>query len=81
MIIEMDHWPKDKRSMTIKWRFRELQARQNISNLQISKTLRISTTTVSSWRQSDDLPRLSGERLDQICRILKCSIHDLIYED
>ncbi len=54
----------------IRWKLKEVMARYDITGVALAKELNIRTATVSDWRTSKTLPRLGGERLDELCKAL-----------
>ncbi len=54
----------------IRWKLKEVMARYDITNVALAEELGVRKSSVSNWRTSKTLPRLGGERLDEICRAL-----------
>jgi putative transcriptional regulator len=58
------------------WRLSEIMARYGIKGIHLAKKLEISTNTVSKLRTAQEMPYLSGQKLNQLCDAL----NDLIWE-
>jgi putative transcriptional regulator len=58
------------------WRLSEIMARHGIKGIQLAKKLGISDNTVSKLRTAQEMPYLSGQKLNQLCDAL----NDLIWE-
>ena len=54
----------------IRWRLKEVMARYDITNIDLAEELGVRKASVSNWRTSKTLPRLGGERFDEICKAL-----------
>ena len=52
------------------WRLNELMARHRVTGKELSEELKISTNAVSSLRNSTTMPKINGERLDEIAAAL-----------
>lgn len=50
-----------------------------ITQLELSKRLNVSTSTVNSWVHAQRTPRM--DKVDAICRIFNCNRSDLISEE
>lgn len=64
--------------MAIKWRLNVLMAERRFTNKQLADLIGRHEVSVSRLRTRDDMPRLDGRELEQICRALNCGICDLI---
>ena len=70
----------------IRWRLKEVMARYDIKNIDLAKEIGTREASVSNWRRAKTIPRIGGERIDEICNALsklsgrKISLADL-YED
>lgn len=53
-------------------------ARRRIRNKDLAEALDITENSVYRLRKTDEMPRLSPERLDGICSVLKCQPGDLL---
>ncbi len=54
----------------IRWKLKEVMARYDIKNIDLAKELRTREASVSGWRQAKTIPRIGGERLNEICNAL-----------
>lgn len=52
------------------WRLNELMARHRVSGKDLANELGISENSVSALRKSQTMPRINGERLDEIAAAL-----------
>ncbi len=57
-------------SVRIRWKLREIMARYNITGVDLAKKLGIRTEAVSNLRQSETIPRIGGERIQDLCEAL-----------
>jgi putative transcriptional regulator len=57
-------------SMPTKWRLNELMARHRVSGKDLAKALKISPNAVYALKGSDKMPRIDGDRLDEIAAAL-----------
>lgn len=53
-------------TMPTMWRLNELMARHRVAGKELADELGISTNAVSSLRKAATMPKINGERLDQI---------------
>ena len=63
----------------IRWRLNELMAAKRIRSKQLAAALGIREVSVYKLRGTDNMPRLTEERLDGICRVLRCQPGDLLW--
>lgn len=49
-----------------RWRLNELMARHKVSGKELAEYLEVSGNAVSALRNADKMPRIDGDRLDQI---------------
>jgi len=63
----------------IRWRLNELMAAKRIRNKQLAEALGLTEVSVYKLRAVDTMPRLTEERLDGICRVLRCQPGDLLW--
>ena len=56
--------------MVTGWRLSELMARHSVSGKELADELGISTNAVSALKSAKTMPRINGERLDQIAAAL-----------
>jgi putative transcriptional regulator len=62
----------------IRWKLNEVMARKRIRNKDLAKALGITETSVYRLRKTDEMPRLSPERLNGICAVLECQPGELL---
>jgi DNA-binding Xre family transcriptional regulator len=69
------------RNMTtsvIKWKLREIMARQKCTNKALATALDMHPKSVSRMKNMDRMPQLSHDRLNAICRKLGCDVSELL---
>lgn len=66
-----------KKQMIV-WKLNEVMARQRIKNKDLAAFLGIDENSVSRLRKTDEMPRLTAERLNGLCIALGCQPGDLI---
>lgn len=54
----------------IRWKLAEIMARHRIKGKDLADSLSISGNAVSSLKNSQSMPKIDGERLNQICNSL-----------
>lgn len=70
----------------IRWKLNEVMARYKITGVDLAKELGIRVESVSNLRNSETIPRIGGERIQDLCQALsklaqtKIRLSDL-YED
>ena len=65
----------------IRWKLNEVMARKRVRNKDLAEDLGITENSVYRLRKVDEMPRLSPERLNGICKALNCQPGDLlVYE-
>lgn len=62
----------------IRWKLNEIMARKRIRNKDLAAALGITENSVYRLRRIDEMPRLSPERLNGICAVLKCQPGELL---
>lgn len=62
----------------IRWKLNEVMARKRIRNKDLAMELGITETSIYRLRKTDDMPRLSPERLNGLCAALKCQPGELL---
>ena len=68
-------------NQVIRWKLNEIMARKRVRNKDLAKVLEITENSVYRLRKVDDMPRLTPERLNGICKALNCQPGDLlVYE-
>jgi putative transcriptional regulator len=65
-------------SPVIRWRLRELMARKRITNEELAEKLGINRVSVSRLKNTDTMPRINGDTLNQICLALEVTPADLL---
>jgi putative transcriptional regulator len=63
--------------LAIRWRLREIMARQRITNKRLAELMDVHPNTISNLKNQDTLPHI-GETLDALCKYLDCTPSDLI---
>lgn len=65
----------------IRWKLNEVMARKRIKNKDLAEELGITENSVYRLRKVDEMPRLTPERLNGICKALNCQPGELlVYE-
>ncbi|MBD2560252.1 MAG: helix-turn-helix transcriptional regulator [Nostoc sp.] len=67
--------PLDK---VIRWKLNEVMARKRVRNKDLAEVLGITENSVYRLRKVDEMPRLTPERLNGICRALNCQPGELL---
>lgn len=62
----------------IRWKLNEMMARNRVKNKDLAKALGISEVSMYKLRKVDEMPRLTPQRLEDICIYLKCQPGDLL---
>lgn len=62
----------------LRWKLREIMARQSMTNRRLSELIGIHETNVSNMKRRDDMPRIDGETLEALCNALDCTPSDLL---
>ena len=57
-------------SVTIRWKLNEIMARYRITGVDLAKELGIRVESVSNLRNSETIPRIGGERIQDLCQAL-----------
>jgi len=63
----------------IRWRLNELMAAKRIRSKDLAESLGLTEVSVYKLRGTDNMPRLTEERLEGICRVLRCQPGDLLW--
>jgi putative transcriptional regulator len=63
--------------LTIRWRLREIMARQRMTNKRLAELMDVHPNTISNLKNQDTLPHI-GETLDALCKFLECTPSDLM---
>ena len=65
----------------IRWKLNEVMARKRVKNKDLAEELGITENSVYRLRKVDEMPRLTPERLNGICKALNCQPGELlVYE-
>ncbi|MEY3255349.1 MAG: hypothetical protein RLZZ29_480 [Cyanobacteriota bacterium] len=67
--------PMDK---VILWKLNEVMARKRVRNKDLAEALGITENSVYRLRKVDEMPRLTPERLNGICKALNCQPGELL---
>ncbi len=62
----------------IHWKLNEIMARKRIRNKDLAEALGITENSVYRLRRTDQMPRLTPERLNGICTFLECQPGELL---
>jgi putative transcriptional regulator len=62
----------------IRWKLNEVMAAKRIRNKDLAEALGLTAVSVYRLRAVDEMPRLTRERLDGICRTLQCQPGELL---
>ena len=68
----------DTNPPVIRWRLPELMARKRITNEELAAKLGINRVSVSRLKNTDTMPRINGDTLNQICLALEVTPADLL---
>lgn len=70
-----------EKEKVIRWKLNEVMARKRVRNKDLAEDLGITENSVYRLRKVDEMPRLSPERLNGICKALNCQPGELlVYE-
>lgn len=64
--------------MTIRWRLREVMARQRMTNKRLAELMGVHPNAISSLKNQDSFPRIGEETFNALCKFLDCTPFDLI---
>jgi len=64
----------------LKWNLRQLMADRKVKNKDLAEALGVHWTSISRMKSADEMPRIDGESLATICKVLKCRLADLVEE-
>ena len=62
----------------IRWKLNEVMARKRVRNKDLALALDITENSGYRLRKTDEMPRLSPERLNGLCAVLKCQPGELL---
>lgn len=54
----------------IRWRLKEVMARYDIKGIDLAKELGVREASISNLRNSSTMPRMDGNRIDELCKAL-----------
>ncbi|MGF1489780.1 MAG: helix-turn-helix domain-containing protein [Prochloraceae cyanobacterium] len=54
-------------SVIIRWKLNEIMARYRITGVDLAKELGVRVESVSNLRKSETIPRIGGERIQDLC--------------
>jgi putative transcriptional regulator len=64
----------------VKWKLRAIMADRQITNAELAHKVGLHVNTISKWKNVNEMPRISGSELDELCAALKCTVLDLLGE-
>lgn len=62
----------------IRWKLNEVMSRQRLRNKDLAEALEITENSAYRLRKSEEMPRLTPQRLEGICQLLQCQPGDLL---
>lgn len=62
----------------IRWKLNEVMARKRIRNKDLAQALEVTETSIYRLRKTDEMPRLTPERLNGLCVALDCQPGELL---
>ena len=62
----------------IHWKLNEVMARKRVRNKDLAEILGITENSLYRLRKVDEMPRLTPERLNGICKALNCQPGELL---
>lgn len=62
----------------IRWKLNEVMARKRMRSKDLAEAIGISETSMYRLRKTDEMPRLTPQRLEDICIQLECQPGDLL---
>lgn len=65
-------------NQVIRWKLNEVMARKRVRNKDLAEALEITENSVYRLRKVDEMPRLTPERLNGICKALDCQPGELL---
>jgi putative transcriptional regulator len=69
------------RIFMIRWKLNEVMARKRIKSKDLAELIGITEVSLYRLRKTDEMPRLTPERLNSICHFLDCQPGELlVYE-
>ena len=67
-----------RKTQLIRWKLRELMARERMSIRKLSELTGLHKNTIALLRQQDTLPGMAEGTMEKLCRALNCTPYDLI---
>jgi len=67
-----------KERTLIRWRLRELMARERVSIRTLAEVTGMHRNSIAKLRNQDILPGIGGETMEKLCRALNCTPFDLL---
>lgn len=62
----------------VKWKMRLIMADKKMSVKQVSEGTGKHPNTIGKWKNTDEMPLISGPELDELAQVLNCSVDDLL---
>jgi putative transcriptional regulator len=62
----------------IRWKLNEVMARNRVRSKDLAEAIGISETSMYRLRKTDEMPRLTPQRLEDLCVHLNCQPGDLL---
>jgi putative transcriptional regulator len=62
----------------IRWKLNEVMSQQRLRNKDLAEALGITENSAYRLRKSEEMPRLTPQRLEGICQLLQCQPGDLL---
>jgi putative transcriptional regulator len=64
--------------LAIRWRLREIMARQRMTNKRLADLMGVHPNAVSHLKNQDIMPRIGADTLNDLCKFLGVTPSDLI---
>lgn len=64
--------------MVIRWKLNEVMSRRRVRNKDLAEALDITENSIYRLRKTDEMPRLTPQRLEGICAVLGCQPGELL---
>ena len=62
----------------IYWKLNEIMAKKRVRNKDLAEAIGVTENSVYRLRRTDEMPRLTSERLNGICTFLQCQPGELL---
>lgn len=69
---------KVRQPVVIRWKLREVMARNKVTNRHLAKALDMHEGSISRMKSADEMPRIDGKTLSKLCEELGCELLDLV---